>query len=276
MGRFGHHYNSCRVHVTKWSMAGFDQKTAAGFIGKPDNHCQLINSNYRRRILPRTSDCRSPYPRYIRFTVIRLIITYTFSQDWYTEVSTNRSSLDENIVCMENTVIFSISSFQYLILALAFSQGPPYRTRIWKNLPFLVSLLMLGSVTTMLIITPTAWMVRGFEMAIYNSDWTDNVVTEAQSVPLWYRWLIMGLVVAQFSFSIFVEDVLIKSESVRKIFKIVRQKRMPKNKYKRIEMEIQSRSAWMGAITIPQTDDSTESNSIKNRADRRTSNYTLE
>ena len=195
------------------------------------------------------------------------------NRDWYVELETNRSSYDENVIGMENTVIFSISSFQYLILALAFSQGPPYRTRIWKNVPFLVSLLILASVTALLVISPTEWMVRTFEMAIYNGNWTTNLVTEEHAVPVSYRYMVMGLVIAQFIFSIFVEDILIKSESVQRIFKMLRGKRLPKNKYKRIELEIQSRSAWMGAITIPQTEENvTDKNSIKNRAERRSSN----
>lgn len=47
------------------------------------------------------------------------------TQPWYEPV---QPSGDEVIVpCWEVTVLFSVSSFQYLILALAFSYGPPYR-----------------------------------------------------------------------------------------------------------------------------------------------------
>lgn len=40
---------------------------------------------------------------------------------------------DDNILCPEDTVVFIMSSFQYIILAAAFSKGPPYRLPIWKN-----------------------------------------------------------------------------------------------------------------------------------------------
>ena len=39
---------------------------------------------------------------------------------------------DDN-VSYENTAVFSISAFQYIILAVAFSKGPPYRKTMFTN-----------------------------------------------------------------------------------------------------------------------------------------------
>ena len=40
---------------------------------------------------------------------------------------------DTNISCHENTVIFTSSIFQYIILVMAFSKGAPYRKPIYTN-----------------------------------------------------------------------------------------------------------------------------------------------
>jgi magnesium-transporting ATPase (P-type) len=102
-------------------------------------------------------------------------------------MTTNSSSPEEDIIGMENTAIFTLSSFQYIILAFVFSQGPPYRTRIWENMPFLLSLIFLGAITAIMVLNPTGWMISGFELAIYLPDWSKNVLPIEMAVPQDYR-----------------------------------------------------------------------------------------
>lgn len=40
---------------------------------------------------------------------------------------------DETILCWENTVLFLISCYQYLILGVVYSKGLPYRKPIYTN-----------------------------------------------------------------------------------------------------------------------------------------------
>uniref|UniRef100_A0A3P8W4L4 Polyamine-transporting ATPase 13A3 n=1 Tax=Cynoglossus semilaevis TaxID=244447 RepID=A0A3P8W4L4_CYNSE len=52
----------------------------------------------------------------------------------------NSSEVDEhNIENFENTSLFYVSSFQYLIVAIVFSKGKPFRQPSYKNWPFVLS-----------------------------------------------------------------------------------------------------------------------------------------
>uniref|UniRef100_A0A4W6DQS4 Polyamine-transporting ATPase 13A3 n=1 Tax=Lates calcarifer TaxID=8187 RepID=A0A4W6DQS4_LATCA len=50
---------------------------------------------------------------------------------------------DHNIQNFENTSLFYVSSFQYLIVAIVFSKGKPFRQPSYKNWPFVLSALSL-------------------------------------------------------------------------------------------------------------------------------------
>uniref|UniRef100_A0A674NIK9 ATPase 13A3 n=1 Tax=Takifugu rubripes TaxID=31033 RepID=A0A674NIK9_TAKRU len=57
-------------------------------------------------------------------------------QPWYT-------ADDHNIQNFENTSIFYVSCFQYLIVAIVFSKGKPFRQPSYKNWPFVLSVASL-------------------------------------------------------------------------------------------------------------------------------------
>nr|XP_058160286.1 polyamine-transporting ATPase 13A2 isoform X1 [Dasypus novemcinctus] len=75
------------------------------------------------------------------------------AQPWF--VPLNRTvPAPDNLPNYENTVIFSLSGFQYLILAAAVSKGAPFRRPLYTNVPFLVALALLGLVLGGLILVP--------------------------------------------------------------------------------------------------------------------------
>jgi len=52
-------------------------------------------------------------------------------QPWYQPPKYERG--ERNIECLENTVLFFLSIFQYLFVAVVFSVGPPYRKPVSTN-----------------------------------------------------------------------------------------------------------------------------------------------
>ncbi|KAL5242619.1 hypothetical protein ACI65C_010029 [Semiaphis heraclei] len=60
--------------------------------------------------------------------------------------------------CYENYAVYSISQFQYIILALIFSYGKPYRGPIYKNTVFFTSLLTMTAVCSYITLFPADWI----------------------------------------------------------------------------------------------------------------------
>jgi cation-transporting ATPase 13A2 len=67
--------------------------------------------------------------------ICALVQTFTFfytrAQPWYEAPVVNPEEL--NVQNPENSALFLVSAFQYLIVAAAFSAGPPYRQRMYTN-----------------------------------------------------------------------------------------------------------------------------------------------
>ncbi|XP_018612862.1 probable cation-transporting ATPase 13A3 isoform X1 [Scleropages formosus] len=61
----------------------------------------------------------------------------------FSEVYNETEDDDHNIRNYENTTLFFISSFQYLIVAIVFSKGKPFRQPTYSNWPFMISAFIL-------------------------------------------------------------------------------------------------------------------------------------
>ncbi|KAL1919402.1 uncharacterized protein VTP21DRAFT_2095 [Calcarisporiella thermophila] len=74
------------------------------------------------------------------------------AQPWYTPPVYDPEG--QNILCFENTTLFLFSCFQYILIAVVFSVGPPYRKPMWTNGPFVITTGLLLLLTTALILAP--------------------------------------------------------------------------------------------------------------------------
>uniref|UniRef100_A0A3P9HUF5 Polyamine-transporting ATPase 13A3 n=1 Tax=Oryzias latipes TaxID=8090 RepID=A0A3P9HUF5_ORYLA len=112
----------------------------------------------------------------------------------------NNTELDEhNIQNFENTSLFYVSSFQYLIVAVVFSKGKPFRQPSYKNWPFVLSTVGLYifllfilfhpvesiDETLEIVCVPFEWRVKLFLIILINAAVSVLVETFILDIVLW-------------------------------------------------------------------------------------------
>jgi len=78
-------------------------------------------------------------------------------QDWYTpppSPDTKEGSNQLESTNFENSVLFLISCFQYILVAGVFSIGPPYRKPMWTNVFLVLSLTVLTAFNLLVLLLP--------------------------------------------------------------------------------------------------------------------------
>lgn len=97
---------------------------------------------------------------------------YLFFQKWFRPLQPGK---EEVVVCWENTVLFTVSCYQYIILACVYSKGKPYRERLITNFLFLLAALSLTCFITWLVIYPPKLIAQFFEVIYLPHDVFDEV-----------------------------------------------------------------------------------------------------
>ncbi|KAJ7178426.1 hypothetical protein C8R43DRAFT_973384 [Mycena crocata] len=78
-------------------------------------------------------------------------------QPWYTPPPTSDPSSEDNHLeseNYENSTLFLLSCFQYVLVAAVFSIGPPYRKSMWTNGWLMGSLGLLTALNTLVLLSP--------------------------------------------------------------------------------------------------------------------------
>ncbi|XP_039983999.1 probable cation-transporting ATPase 13A3 isoform X1 [Xiphias gladius] len=126
-------------------------------------------------------------------------LTDVCNQSSHINVSDNIEVDDHNIKNYENTSLFYVSSFQYLIVAVVFSKGKPFRQPSYKNWPFVLSALslyffllfiMFHPIETIdeflqIVCVPFEWRVKLFLIILVNAAVSVVVETFILDIVLW-------------------------------------------------------------------------------------------
>ncbi|XP_042807692.1 polyamine-transporting ATPase 13A2 isoform X6 [Panthera leo] len=144
----------------------------------------------------------------------------TVAQPWFVPLNKTVPAPD-NLPNYENTVVFSLSSFQYLILAAAVSKGAPFRRPLYTNVPFLMALALLGSVLVGLLLVPG--LLQG-PLGLRNIADTC------------FKLLLLGLVACNFVGAFMLESVL--DQCLPACLRRLRPKKVSKKRFKQLEREL--------------------------------------
>ncbi|XP_046398535.1 polyamine-transporting ATPase 13A3-like isoform X2 [Ischnura elegans] len=87
---------------------------------------------------------------------------------WYIPFVSGKPFLNFNneLSCYENYAVFSISSFQYVWMAVIFSRGAPHRKSILSNRKLVLALLLMCIVNVVASVTPPVWMANLLELVV--------------------------------------------------------------------------------------------------------------
>lgn len=239
----------------------FITTTVAVLMGRTDPYPELVTQRPKGSLLT-TSNLLSLVMQIALTAAIQLgALLMLMLQPWYEPV---RPQGDEVIIpCWEVTVIFSVSSFQYLILALAFSYGPPYRQPFYTNRLFLLALLVLTAFSLVLTLLPIGPLADFFEImrinldpliyTLFSSNGLDDNVTgetisnlvrsdEDDNLYL-FRSCLLLLVILHAIIAFFIERLVAGNDALHRPSWEVNHDRL-KNRYKVIEQDLAYDQDW--------------------------------
>ncbi|KAI0633895.1 Ca-transporting ATPase [Trametes polyzona] len=89
------------------------------------------------------------------------------SQEWYTPPAGKAPGGDDDkleATNYENSALFLVSCFQYILVAAVFSIGPPYRKQMWTNGWFMLSMACLSVFNLVVLLDPPGAVAKVLEL----------------------------------------------------------------------------------------------------------------
>lgn len=171
--------------------------------------------------------------------LIHLFLTVVFQaaafehlkmQEWFEPFNASLKEEKDSVACVENYTIFTLSSFQYVILAIVFSKGRPYRQSMFSNYGFLFSSTALTIFSVYMALWPCAYLTEAFEI-ILPEDFK-------------FRLYLLIYALINFIFSILIEVILIDYIFFKKLRFRYHNVYKSKRKYLAVERDLQLDSKW--------------------------------
>ncbi|XP_060931280.1 cation-transporting ATPase 13A2 isoform X2 [Limanda limanda] len=151
----------------------------------------------------------------------------TTSQDWFIPLNSTVVGKD-NLPNMEDTSVFALSGFQYIIMAVVVTKGYPHKKPLYYNAIFLCLVITLLSVMSWLVLHP------GHEAAYLMSLYT---------IPdMNYKMLLVAVAALNFLIC-FIVEVLVDL-GLLNCLRLLRRKRPSKKPYKRLNLLLSNSPSW--------------------------------
>ncbi|OWB65517.1 hypothetical protein B5S30_g843 [[Candida] boidinii] len=92
---------------------------------------------------------------YFQLFIWNYVHTHYKDKDWYIKPIPGD---DDEVKSTDNTVLFLFGNFQYILIGILLTTGPPYREKISKNKPFLVTVLVTILISIFLMNNNYFWL----------------------------------------------------------------------------------------------------------------------
>lgn len=107
--------------------------------------------------------------------LVQIVAVYLlFTQLWFEPVKGGPDV--EEVLCWENTAIFIVSAFQYLIMACVYAKGWPYRQPFCANYYMVITLLTQAVFVIILLMCPWDWLANYMEVVVMNTADTEETM----------------------------------------------------------------------------------------------------
>lgn len=152
------------------------------------------------------------------------------SQDWFMPFNNSATEGTDEVACVENYAVYTVSSFQYIILAIVFSKGKPYRESIFTNYSLIISAFAMTCFSIYLAVHPDPYLASLFELVL-PPNYT-------------FRIYLLFYALANFVLSLFVELVIIDYIFFKKLRFKFHNVYKSKRKYLAIERDLNLDTKW--------------------------------
>ncbi|XP_067302302.1 cation-transporting ATPase 13A2 isoform X2 [Pseudorasbora parva] len=151
----------------------------------------------------------------------------TVSQDWYVPLNSTRTGA-ANLPNMEDTSIFALSGFQYIIMSIVITKGYPYKKPLYYNVLFVCALLVFFALMS--------WLVLFRHTIIHR-------VLQLYDIPdMKYKLLLLAVAALNF-FICYLIEILIDQGALN-CLRNLRGKRESKKQYKRLDVQLAETPSW--------------------------------
>lgn len=159
-----------------------------------------------------------------------LVLLYLQSQKWFVPVVPNETEDAEP--CWENSAIFLFSCYQYIIAAVVFSKGPPFRKPFYTNMYFMGALIILISFSSLLLFNPFAKLADFLQIIRFQPN-----------KHFFFRLTLLLMAGCSFLISVLIEVFICEKDWLKTAFRYII-KHTTKSQYKKIENDLVSNPNW--------------------------------
>ena len=161
-------------------------------------------------------------------------------QPWYKHVVPTENDDDEGVVvCWENTAVYCVSCFQYLILAAVYSKGAPFRQPFYTNLSLVGMLAVLTMISTLMLVYPIEPISELMEFVPLDRSGTDS-----GKMKNWFRVWLLALPFTHLAGAAAIENFVAETQWLKAVLHWVSRKRTKKNQYKKVDYVTSLATYW--------------------------------